>query len=188
MQIAKIFSINKVNISFELFFNLMWLYEHYFWREHRINEYKALYIINRMFLRRRTLIDFTRTRHVKELALFSRPIYDLKNLGKFHLSIPSLLFNPLINDLFISKYVVICQNDQFISKNNSQYLAFGIFQYKRFLTLNYHAMSYAAYTYFNKLNFSKIRKATIKSRTHGFIGFKIKCVGRFSRRQRASSY
>lgn len=117
-----------------------------------------------------------------------RHIFELTNISEFAFPILPILFKASINDLFISKGALISSATKFIHKDNIPYFKFGMFNYKRFLTLNYHAISYAAFTVHNKFNNLKARAENVKSQSADFLGFKIKCVGRFSRRQRSSSY
>jgi hypothetical protein len=68
------------------------------------------------------------------------------------------------------------------------YLKFGYFQYKRYLNFTYNMSSYSLFKNYNFSNNLHTRLKNIKPNQAQFLGFKIKCSGRFSRKQRASSY
>jgi hypothetical protein len=94
----------------------------------------------------------------------------------------------IINDLYISKatlsseHVILGESYQF------RLLKFGIIQFKNFLNYNFNNFSYNMFLNRVALNPLKQRLSVLKKPFSNFIGFKIHCVGRFSRRQRASSY
>lgn len=66
------------------------------------------------------------------------------------------------------------------------YLKIGSFQYNYFLRRKYNLFSYAEFK--SQFNLLLERYKLIKPHHSQFLGFKIRCSGRFSRRQRASSY
>jgi hypothetical protein len=90
-------------------------------------------------------------------------------------------------DLFTSKFTLLKTNVRLLSPYFSL-IKFGIFQFKRFLNLNYNALSYSNMSLYNSSNNLSARSRQISKSESVFLGFKIKCVGRFSRRQRATSY
>lgn len=90
-------------------------------------------------------------------------------------------------DLFTSKFTLLKTNIRFMMPYFSL-IKFGIFQFKRFLNLNYNALSYSSMSGHNSSNNLTARMKKNVTSESIFLGFKIKCVGRFSRRQRATSY
>ncbi len=69
-----------------------------------------------------------------------------------------------------------------------QFLKFGSFHFKRFFNYFQNKLSYNKFKRYNKAKNLKLRLDNIKPKHAEFLGFKLRCSGRFSRRQRASSY
>lgn len=183
------FSFCAINISNESFFTLIWLRQQWklTYRESFISKssLKTLANLTQKFLYRRAWILFS----LSQLrTTISNSMWAIKySLNIIELS--EIFFKPLIADLSMSLMTLISPARLFfIHKDNIAYFKFGMFNYKRFLTLNYNSLSHAAFTVYNKFNVTKARYFNVKQKTSDFLGFKIKCAGRFSRRQRSSSY
>lgn len=54
--------------------------------------------------------------------------------------------------------------------------------------MTYNVLTYSNMLMVNSSNFLKDRLQHVRKVVYNFLGFKIKCVGRFTRRQRAISY
>lgn len=97
------------------------------------------------------------------------------------------LFDFIMADLYISKYSLLQENILLGESYQFKLIKFGIIQFKSFLMYNYNLFSYNLFMNLNQLNSLKERS----NKNHSFmnyIGFKIHCLGRFTRKQRASSY
>lgn len=88
-------------------------------------------------------------------------------------------------DLFTSKFTLFKTNVRLQSFTG---IKFGIFQFRRFLMLNYNVLSYNQVSVESGANNLRSRLRSKSQISTTFLGFKFKCVGRFTRRQRAISY
>lgn len=91
----------------------------------------------------------------------------------------------MMYDFFTSKFNLLKNNLSFLDPYFRS-IKFSLFQFRRFLHLNYDMISYATMTNHNESSFLKERNKYRLSSI--YRGFKIKCVGRFTRKQRATSY
>lgn len=90
----------------------------------------------------------------------------------------------MFRDINLSLYSLL--NTNIRSNFFAKLFKLGIFQFNRFLSFNFNAFSYNEF-YSRMLNFHHERN-NFKNLSIPFLGFKIHCSGRFSRKQRASSY
>jgi len=92
--------------------------------------------------------------------------------------------NCFVFEMYILKFYLLASLFAFCDPVNNLYFKFSLVHYNRFLQFNYFKFNYSQFKWINSFN---IRLAHLKPVHAQFMGFKIKCSGRFSRKQRASS-
>lgn len=190
------YNYTSLKISLDLFSLMIWLNKKIFFlfNWNKLNSSflglnKKLSVLNKLLFERRALFLVSFIQDTKlQIFTFSKYFKEI-NLGGFSLFNKwDLILSFLIQDFVITKYSLLSKNFWILNNFEIIYLKFGAFQYKRFLNFNYNALSYSLFTNYNKTNNLKNRLKTRKPLHSGFLGFKMRCSGRFSRRQRASSY
>lgn len=154
-----------------------------------VNSSNLLVLCSRFIVKRRGAFICLFMNNVKSIL----PSFYKSFISTNKLSVNSLMklqdyIDYIVNDLYISKatlsseHVILGESYQF------RLIKFGIIQFKNFLNYNFNNFSYNMFLNKISVNPLKQRLSIAKKPFSNFIGFKIHCVGRFSRRQRASSY
>jgi len=115
---------------------------------------------------------------------------------KFNNLVPSIVTDLQMFELdfkALMEYWFIHKNNFIPARNmlkdyELQLLKFGSFHFKRYLLYFSNQLSYNKFNLYNKAKNLQLRVDNVKPKHAEFLGFKLRCSGRFSRRQRASSY
>jgi len=97
-------------------------------------------------------------------------------------------FGCIIFDFLIFKYNFFITSFTNFFTFDLSYLKLSLVHFKKFIKFNYHVFNYSRFTVSKSINKLAMRFKSAKPIHTNFLGFKIKCSGRFSRKQRASSY
>jgi len=118
------------------------------------------------------------------------PFYQLmhpkKDILNFKLVNLNEYFDFIISDLYVSKYSLSLGVVQLGEPYQYRLIKMILIHFKRFLKFNYDEFSHKMFLVHTGVNSLKERLA--QKQYSNFLGFKIKCVGRFTRKQRVSSY
>jgi hypothetical protein len=120
--------------------------------------------------------------NVSSFALIAQNTSDNSKNYNWKGSFDFIIWNLLINRSCFSRY-----GNHITYEPKS--LKLSLFNYHRFLKYNYWKLNYKIVSLRSEYSFNYLKtraKRNIKS--SNYIGFKIQCLGRFSRRQRATCY
>lgn len=120
---------------------------------------------------------------VLNLSAFTleRYVIDISMYNNWNYFFNFILQHILINKSCFNKINLFKQYVPLITKLASR-------SYYRFIKYNYWSVNYKLWHSINAFNYLKARQEVENAPTNLFRGFKIHCLGRFSRRQRAKSF
>lgn len=110
----------------------------------------------------------------KAVPLESLPLNELENFFIKHIRVNPIIFNKSSKSLIRTSQLM-----QLTSKSYSNFIKFHYFEY-----------NYKLFSLVKNINYAQGRLNELKKNftSNLFKGFKIHCLGRFSRRQKAKSY
>lgn len=160
---------------------LKWLYKFYF----KSSKKFGLLALSRSFLKNKLGICLFFSEYIFDISSFLNPLLAVNSFVRFSKNFDFFIYINSIFNFLYSNFDVIFFFNNYLNYDCRTFLVSNLY-FNKFVSYSFWNYNYNFLINYNFLNKLKIRSQRLRRHGH-LIGFKLHCLGRFSRKQRASS-